>query len=217
MAVIVAPHKLAYMPVPKAACSSVKAALAVIDPRVDYGRDVFTADPLVVHKIYPTLRFRRHRWVTYHDFFRFTVIRDPLKRLLSVYTDLVAGRDMIRTSRSFKRDSPALPDDPAPDFFFDHLDEYAALVSVIKHHALGQVVFTGPKFGRFSKVYRTSEISALADDLSEMTGVTVTIPRMNRSMTKLDFTDLATPTRTAIRARLEPEYRHLAAFYERPW
>lgn len=217
MAVVVDPHKLAYMPVPKAACSSVKAALAVVDPRVDHGREIFAADPTVVHRIYPTLRFRRHRWVAYHDFFRFTVIRDPLQRLLSVYSDLVAGRDMIRTARSFKRGNPSLPSDPDPDFFFRHLDEYAALVSVIKHHALPQIVFTGPKLERFSKVYRTAEIDALAADLSELTGTMVKVPRMNRSRRALEFSDLSPTGQAALRARLEPEYAHLAQHYGPIW
>ncbi|MEP4248850.1 sulfotransferase family 2 domain-containing protein [Tateyamaria sp.] len=86
------------MAVPKAACSSIKAALAAIDPTQD------TSDPMAfgqkqVHSIYATQRFRRHRWDQVQDFFRFTVVRDPLKRLLGVYTNRVVGLRELHNCR----------------------------------------------------------------------------------------------------------------------
>ncbi|WP_413821694.1 sulfotransferase family 2 domain-containing protein [Tateyamaria sp.] len=104
------------MAVPKAACSSIKAALAVIDPTQDT-TDPMTLEQKQVHNIYPTQRFRMHRWDQVLDYFRFTVVRDPLKRLLGVYTNRVVGLRKLHNCRKIKRGRVNLTADPDPDYF----------------------------------------------------------------------------------------------------
>ena len=217
MVVAIEPLRIAYMAVPKAACTSVKAALAAVDPNVPRGAELLAADPLEVHKIYPTMRFRRHRWVTYQGWFRFTVVRDPLARLLSVYSDRIVARSELHNARKFRRGRAPLPQDPDPDFFFQNLDGYIGWSSVIKHHVLPQAIFTGPELNRFSRIYRTSDLAALAGDLSEVAGTGGVIPQMNASHHRLSFDALKPATQIALRRRLEPEYEHLADYFDPPW
>lgn len=217
MVVAVEPLHVAYMAVPKAACSSVKAALAIADPGVDRDLTDFSADLMAAHNVYPTMRFRRHRWVEYQGWFRFTVVRDPLKRLLSVYTDLVASRNQLKNSRKFQNGRAPVTDEPDPDFFFQNLDTYTEFASVMHHHTLPTQIFTGPKLKRYTKVYTTAQMADLARDLTQATGRDITIPRLNKSKAKLRYDDLAPQTRDAIRTRLEPEYAHLSDYFDRPW
>ena len=216
MVIRVDAHKIAYMAVPKAACSSVKAAMGALDPANDI-TDPDAFEQKQVHGLYPTQRFRMHRWDRVADYYRFTVVRDPLKRLFGVYTNRVVARRELFGNRKIKRGRVDLPPDPDPDFFFQNLSPYIAIASVIKHHALPTICFTGKDLGRFSRVYRTADLPVLADDLSEHVGQEVVIPHFNSSDIKLTLDDLKPSTHKALAARLEDEYAHLAEFFDNPF
>ncbi|WP_413860108.1 sulfotransferase family 2 domain-containing protein [Tateyamaria sp.] len=67
-----------------------------------------------VHSIYATQRFRRHQ---VQNFFCFTVVRDPLNRLLGVYTNRVVRLRELHNCRKIKRRRVNLTADPDPDYF----------------------------------------------------------------------------------------------------
>ncbi|KAA0920966.1 sulfotransferase family 2 domain-containing protein [Aquicoccus porphyridii] len=216
MPIIVSAHKIAYMALPKAGCSTVKRALAQIDPDVTV--DVGTVDDMDVwHGLYPTVRFRPHRWEAVADHWRFCVVRDPVKRLLSVYTNRVAQFGELHNSRKLKWPQFAhLTADPDPDFFFSNLEDYMQAASVIRHHVLPAELFVGPDLGAYDRVYRTAELARLADDLQARTGHAVDISRENASEMKLELDDLAPVTIDAIRPRLMREYALLGGFFTNP-
>jgi sulfotransferase famil protein len=216
MVIRVDPLRLAYMAVPKAACSSVKATLAALDPAVE-ALDPARFGQKKVHALYPTQRFRKHRWDRVTDFFRFTVVRDPFQRLLSVYTHRVVALGELRHCRKIRRGRVNLPADPDPDFFFQNLAEYAAVSSAIKHHVLPTVVFTGADLGRYDKVYRTDDLDDLGTDLSSYLGCNVSIPHFKSSAMSLTLDDLNPRTHCALKARLDHEYNHLADFFSNPF
>lgn len=216
MVIRVDTHRLAYMAVPKAACSSVKATLGALDPKIEVA-DPTAFEQKQVHGLYPTQRFRMHRWARVQDYFRFTVVRDPIKRLLGVYTNRVVALGELNNCRKIKRGRVDLPTDPDPDFFFQNLDAYISAASVVKHHALPTVCFTGHAMERYTKVYRTSDMKVLADDLSEHVGDEVSIPHFNSSEAKLELDDLAPATHAALAARLAEEYAHLADYFDNPF
>jgi len=216
MTIAVERFLLAYKPVPKAACSSVKAGLALIDERINVELDDLAQNNKHIHAIYPTDRFHRRRWKGFRDHFRFTVVRDPIKRLLSVYTNRVVSKGELSNSPKLRGVRDRLPVDPDPDFFFQNLTEYMTLSSTIKHHALHTYHFTGRDLSVYSKIYRTSDLPDLADDLGEITGAKVSIPRFNSSGEPLRFDDLGPKTRRKIMKYLDPEFEHLGALFPRP-
>ncbi len=217
LAIAIPAYKIAYMAVPKAGCSSVKAALAHLDP----GVTIPPEDEITVmtwHAIYPTVRYRRRAWHNLSDHWRFTVVRDPVRRMLSVYTNRVVQLRDLHMSRKL-RDRPEfahLSRDPDPDYFFQHLPEYMKGSSVIKHHCLGTKLFIGPRPLQYDRVYKTEEMGQLARDLSDRTGQPVEMRRENPSEMKLTLDDLAPQTIDAIRPLLEMEYRHLSDYFENP-
>lgn len=218
MSVVLSNFKIVYMPIPKAACTSVKAALASVDPDCPLTNEQIQQNSSIVHSFYQTSRFRPHRWEQFLDgsWWRFAVVRDPLKRLLSVYTDRVIGRQELRNSPRLRKRSDLLVD-PDPDFFFENLMEYIRNSSVVKHHALPSNLFIGPKPIAFDRIYKTDELNVLADDLSERLGQSIAIPRFNTSQTSLSVSDLSPKAVSVIRERLEPEYEHLSEFFENPF
>ncbi|WP_238366120.1 sulfotransferase family 2 domain-containing protein [Mesobacterium pallidum] len=215
MAIAVEAYRLAYMALPKAGCSSVKEALARIDP------DAALPPPEAQghgtwHALYPTARFRPHRWEQYEQrgWFRFCVVRDPIDRLLSVYSNRVDRFDELKNSPRVR--ALGLPTKPDPDYFFGHLRDYIEASSVIKHHAIGAWLFLGPKPLRYTRVYRTKELGQLGADLSLITGQTVTIPRANASERKVTWDELSGATRDSLRPFLDQEYEYLSEYYTNP-
>jgi len=209
-------HRIAYNAVPKAGCSSVKAALAQIDPDVTMPApkdiSVFTW-----HRLYPTVRFRSSSWARLNMYWRFCVVRDPARRLMSVYTNRVLEMDDLKNSRKLGLPKYAhLTREPDPDFFFQNLPDYIAASSAIKHHAMSARMFLGPRPMRYDRVYKTEEMAQLAADLSERTGQEVVMARKNSSETHLDVRDLKYRTVQAIKPFLKGEYRYLRDYYENP-
>ncbi|MBY6005982.1 sulfotransferase family protein [Salipiger bermudensis] len=216
MVIAVKAHRIAYMALPKAGCSTVKAALAQVDPEVALP-ETGTPDVMRWHRLYPTRRFRPHRWEAYDGWWRFCVVRDPLTRLLSLYTNRVVEMRELHNCRKILRGRVALPTDPDPDFFFQNLRAYIRAASTVKHHALPAWLFLGHDLGRYDRIYRTDELARLGADLAERTRCPVRIARENASATRLTLEDLAPRTRTALRDHLAEEYAYLAEFYENPF
>ncbi len=215
MAIRIDSQRLAYMALPKAACSTVKRALAELDPAVDIG---MLRAPRVEngkwHVLYPTRRFRPHRWGEVpEDWFRFTVVRDPVKRLFACYTNRVVTLKELHNSPKIRSGEYNLPTDPDPDYFFQNIEQYKLASSAIKHHALHTWLFTGSKLEKYTKVHRVESLTDLATDLSEWTGEDVTIKRENKSTYRLADDDLSPETWDALRPWLKEEYDFLKQIY----
>lgn len=201
------------MAVPKAACSSVKACLALIDPAKQIsGPDEL--DLMDIHKLYPTRRHRPYRFRQYRGWWRFCVLRDPVKRLMSVYSDVVDGRELLRCSPKLRSGRVNLPVDPSPDFFFQNLETYMRKVSVIKHHALSARLFVGPDLSQYDRVYKVSELDDMARDLRIRTRFRARVLRFNKSREPISFDDLKPQTRDALRPFLKKEYALMDGLYD---
>jgi hypothetical protein len=205
--------KIAYVALPKAGCSSVKKALAGLDPWVAVPD---RADVHTWHALYPTRRHSRGEWARYAGHFRFCVVRDPARRLMSCYTDIVRGRSALKDSPRV-RASSGLPVDPDPDTFFSRLGRYRRKSSLVRHHVLGASVFLGATLAEdYDRVYRTDELDALAEDLSRHTGERVSMPHANSSGGVLSLFDLQGRTIDRLRPLLEEEYGFLSDYYANP-
>ncbi|WP_299559099.1 sulfotransferase family 2 domain-containing protein [uncultured Sulfitobacter sp.] len=217
MAITIKAHRIAYMALPKAACSTVKQTLAKIDPA--YGRKFEKAGAPVLnpeHVLYPTRRFRPHRWEALEGWWRFCVVRDPAKRLISCYTNRVVQLKDLHNSRKLIRGAVDLPMDPDPDFFFQNLVAYRRAASVIKHHALPADMFLGDDLSVYDRVYPIEELDQLMKDLGARCGTDVTLVRKNKSGGGLGIEDLKPETRDSLRPHMAREYALLGGYYENP-
>ncbi|MAM63917.1 sulfotransferase family 2 domain-containing protein [Maritimibacter sp. UBA3975] len=198
--------ELAYVPVPKAGSTALKTALAALR------EDTPDADDAAwVHNRMPTRRFNPDAFSRTADFWRFTVIRDPIERLLAVYTDLIVERDVLAYAGDVQRGRINLPTRPDPDFFFQNLDRYRAAVFAIKHHAMKQMVFTGPSLDVYDRVYDAGRLEELCAEVSGMTGRTVIVRETSRGE-PLNLGDLKPETRAIIRNEAAPDYAAFSGF-----
>ena len=205
--------KLAYFPVPKVACTSIKEFLY----EIGYGRPYAPTERkdgtrIYIHQIIKTEEFDTLDLSRMDGFHRIAVVRDPIERFLSAF----GNRVIYHRELSVDRAGPALarlglPADPHLDAFIEHFAGYRAAVPSIRHHTDPAVAFLGTNPTYFTRVYRFSELAALAEDVRKLTGVTVQMPRRQTGGPKFARSALS-PRQTA---RLQEFYAADYAFLER--
>ena len=118
------------------------------------------------------------------DAFRFTVIRDPVSRLVSAYNDRVGDRDDIKRSSISVILCKIMGLDPHPSLedFALNLRKYALINDRIFRHVVPQVWYTGRDLSFYDKVYNIREMDQVFTDVSEI--VNLDIPSNVRNASK---------------------------------
>lgn len=171
MTVIIPKLRLAYLAVPKAACTTLKTALFQIDRGIAFS-DLSDQDrPFSIHNVYPTRLFSEINKNTLLDYHRLSVVRDPIERFLSAYRNRVMEKDEIAKSKVAKQiESMSLPLRPSLSTFISHLGDYRK-VRGIDHHVRPMVDFLGNDPLWFTKIYDIKDTSSMLDHIYEITGV----------------------------------------------
>ncbi|MEJ0013751.1 MAG: sulfotransferase family 2 domain-containing protein [Bauldia sp.] len=177
---------LVYFPVPKNACTSMRACLFEIDNGFPY-RD------MVVNGIKVEL------WSFYGPAGPFTpitslplgvtkiaIVRDPWQRLISAYRNRVLFYRETKTSlmqqHAVDARLPALPNFRA---FVENLTEYRK-IPAIEHHTNPQVYFLGDDPAYYDRLFRVDQLTDLEDFLSRGAGRKIELPRLRRDGPALD-------------------------------
>ncbi|WP_298492402.1 sulfotransferase family 2 domain-containing protein [uncultured Maritimibacter sp.] len=198
-------HRISYTPVPGAASTAVKRALMALDGTVPdkVARDI-AADANRVHVLYPTRKFRKARLAAHEGWFNFTVVRDPVARLLSVYGEALASGDLARAEHRRRGWAP-LPATPDPDDFFENFSAYRAASVTVKSRSVPQVAFTGEDLSLYSRIYRAETLDAARRDLSRRTGKIVAFPTSPEARARLALRDLGPRAQSAVLAEVAPD------------
>lgn len=187
--IYLAPWSIGYQPIPKVACTSIKESLframagAPFSPALGEGADH-------VHR-YFDLRMRDVSAAA----FRFTVVRDPIKRFLSAFGNRVLhhkelSRDYVeRLKLDPPLDLDAFAFDPDLASFVDQFDAYRR-VPTIDHHFRPISEFSAP-LAAFDKVYPFEALNDLIADLEQRMGVPMPLPHSQRGGPKLQVKDLS--------------------------
>lgn len=211
---------IAYFMVPKAASTSVKLALHEINEGTPWAGEAEMIHP----RYFPGNPFREEDFAATEETWRFTVVRDPVKRLLSAYGNRVHHyRDIIRDAAPRKRDRlsfplrhPGLRLLPGPEHFFAHLPRYQRASYTIWHHTTPSSSFLGDDLGRFDAIYRVEDLPELEAELSRRAGRPVTVPREQTGGPKIRFDQLPKRTRAHVLDAARADYALLADYYAPP-
>ena len=197
--------ELSYTPVPGAASTAVKRAMMALDPSVPerIARDI-AADARRVHALYPTRKFRRARLAAQGDWFTFTVVRDPVARLLAVYGAAIASGELVG-SEHLRRGWAPLPATPDPDVFFENFAAYRAASVTVKSRAVPQVYFTGPDLSLYARVYRAENLDEARREVSRPTGQILRFPVSPEARDRLALRDLGPRAQSVVMAEVAPD------------
>jgi hypothetical protein len=182
MPVILKQYSIAYFPIPKVACSSIKHLLFFLEHGRNFEKYVDSAGRKhnIHNTVYPTLNTGEDDWAGAAHMHRIAVVRDPVDRFVSAYRSRVVHfKELSEVSiDAGKAALLGLTPDPGLDQFIDNLELYRILSGSIKHHTDPQSFFLGHTLEYFDKVYKFEELHALESDLRERTGVPVVLPHM---------------------------------------
>lgn len=207
-------YRIAYFSIPKVACSSIKRMVMTLDPpRYSH------VDQNHVHKAYPSSPFHKCDLESISDYWKFAVVRDPVRRLLSCYSSkVVTGRVLHRLDpEQLRTDSgDMLSPDPDPDTFFERLREYRHASPIIRRHSARYRRYIGEDLSFFDAIFPIEDLPDMVAALTDRTGQDVTLRHDNRSPSRIPFDDLSSQAKRRIGRYCREDYALLNAYYSPP-
>ncbi len=173
---------LAYVSVPKNACSLLKAGL-VLSSRY---RDAYLAGGENIHVFCTGLSMAATAPEVANDpaYFKFTVLRDPLHRILSAYLDKIVpgpldgdrytSMQVARTVRAAQA-AVGIADDPDRSITFEEFVRYLAVAADVEcdMHWMPQVHLVGADLSRYAHVGTVERLAETLDLLASRFGYVV--------------------------------------------
>jgi hypothetical protein len=204
MPCIVKSLDIAFYPVPKNACTSIKTMMYYLAE----GMYPNYPNPQQIHSWYKTEGFSisesRHR---------FCIVRDPFDRFMSTFLSIIQEQGSISRIDPCILESGdiKLPVDPTLEEFCLNFDKYRFVSDHISHHFQQQSFFLGSSLNSFTKVFTWENIGEIVDYIKEATGKDLEIKHMNK--TNLSRGDFPSWIRPHIERFYFGDYALLSDFY----
>ena len=197
-------YKIMYNPVPKCGCTTLKHAMYFLQTGVDKSVE----DKNHVHLFYESSKFfMPDEEIMSDDWFRFCVVRDPVKRFISCYTNrVVLHKDQKKGNGNQIIKKYNLPQEPSFAEFLDRYEQYSGIIE-IKHHSDLLSYFLGSAPEIYSEIYDLSQIdSHIIPQLETFTNLTIKKHRYQLSKTKIEVSDLSDSQIKKIKSMYEEDY-----------
>jgi len=236
---VVRRYNVAYVPVPKAACTSLKRAMYRLEHGKDFAGEMRNGRKVGIQRAYPTRPFTPAALEGLKDPFTFAVLRDPAERVLSTWSNRVMQRGRLEVENQRKLDrlfagrwrrlgqrfglggqAPSLLN-PRPDLndFVLNIEAYSRSSAAVRHHTRSVADFLGPDLSVYNRLYRVQDMPALEADIRDRTGLdTFAVPRTNVSPPeyRAGIADLSDAAFDKLMTWLEPEYELLSQWFTPP-
>lgn len=174
MAIYIEKANLTYLSVPKCACTSVK----------QFCDEVNTGKPFkigpngkTVHDVHPALNFEIvERGIAEGKMGGdlIAVLRHPVDRIVSCFTDKVSRVRAIATKSQAEATARGLPVQPDLETFVNNLEAYQDVSQMINNHSRPLRYFLGDDPKRFSRFFHLDQIDDLRAMINQRAGTSVT-------------------------------------------
>lgn len=220
MAIRIEKANLAYFPVPKVACTTLKKfCYEVINgrPFVD-GEASGQKRNIHIHNHdhdYASVEYAELNLSDFEDMIRAAVVRDPISRILSAYSNRVLQQKELsaqKINQDLAREL-GVSADPDLNTFVVKIDDYRKLSNSIRHHTEPHTSFLGPSLSYFSHVFPIEQIDGFRDLVNRLSGSSLVLHREQRSSQKFHFSDLESRARDSLVRYCHGDYVFLDDFY----
>lgn len=187
MTVILPKHKLFYAAVPKVACTTLKHMFFKAENGFAFRDYTANGEEKHIHNAaYETILRSSFPDKRIADFLRVAVIRNPVRRLLSAYSNrVVAHRELSEQKAGPALKRLGLAPNPDLNTFIDHLEAYSSAHESIHHHTRPMVDFLGSDPGYFTHIYRLDGLSNFMTDINAHMGTKYKLARLQTGGPKL--------------------------------
>jgi len=225
---IILPHfKCAFFSVPKIASTSLKNSIFEINNGFKFasiaqrmkqnGRKNSGTPHFGIHQIYITGVFNIDEFKHYRNFVKFTVIRDPLERLLSAYSNKVIFYKALEQPRVAQQlEYKGLDTNPDLNGFVLNINHYRQYSLPIRHHTEPISSFLGDRLNRFHRVFKIEKMENVVEFLSQSLGTVIDIPIMQTGGPKFSVSDLDKKALKAATHFCALDYQLVRDYYEPP-
>lgn len=219
MPAVIPAHRIVCYTVPKVASTSIKILFHDIATGGDFmaGRG-----PEAAHEIHgPGGRspgFHRTDRDAFGDHLRLAVVRDPIERFLSAYSNRVLGERLLGPEAIDLGLAERLGIEPDPTVrrFVMKLDLYRALSPAIRKHTQPAAFFLGPDLGWYDRVFPIGRIGEMVALVSARVGRPLVLPREMQGGRKIAFAGLPADVRDRLRDLCAADYGFLRDHYRPP-
>lgn len=208
MTVFLWDHKLTYVSAPKVACTSLKHMFFEVENKRPFKAFTANGKTFYVHEFYKGHNFADLPHARIADHVRLTVVRDPVQRLLSSYSNRVVHHQELSQQKAGPalRKAGLLPD-PDLGLFIEQLGAYCAAVTSIGHHTRSLVQILGRDPAYFDTVYPIERLDEFTTCVGQIIGRHLSLPHMQTGGPKIS-SDALTP------AQIATVRRHYAEDYD---
>ena len=176
-------HNLAYVSVPKCACTSAKELFFEIENGFPFRQFSVSGVVYGVHKLARSVAFEALPFERIAGYFKVALVRDTVSRIYSCYRDkILGGRAFQAPADRQAAVARGLAAEPSFDAFVDRLEDYRALSPVIRHHSQPLSHFLGPDPDWFGRIFDLSQAEDFAALVRERTGRDAAMPHRNPSL-----------------------------------
>lgn len=188
MPYIMPAQRLAFFFSPKAGGTSLRAFLFHAENGFPFRDYRVQGMPIDANALVANYRFNRIDHAPLADFRRFALVRDPVKRFLSGYSNRVlhyrelsieaAGQDLLREG---------LPPDPDLGTFVENYVGYLRCSKPLARHFLKQQKFIGSDPGHYERIFKLEDVDVLVDFVNDACKTKAQMPKLQTGGPKFDF------------------------------
>lgn len=180
-------RKLSYVSVPKVACTSVKHMFYEVENGREFQPFRAQEQPRHIHNtVYPGVPFNRLPHERIADHRRLALVRDPVRRFLSAYSNRVLHHRELSEAKAGAalRELDLAPDPGLPEFVA-RLEDYREAAPQILHHTRPMTFSLGRDPGYYAALYDIGRIDDFVADVEAWLGVKVTMRRLQTGGPKI--------------------------------
>lgn len=201
MPYIIPDKRLAVFFSPKSAGTSVRAVLFELENGRIFEPYRVQGQRVDANALLTNYRFARVDHDSLEGFHKIAIIRNPVRRFLSAYTNRVLHyRELSEEKAGAKLAELGLVPDPDLDTFVAHVGRYVTASNPIKRHTRNQQVFLGDDPDYFDAVFRVEDLERFPRHLEDRFGCPpLKLPRLQTGGPKIRSKDVAPETLQAIK------------------
>ena len=207
MAVFLEQQDLLFVTIPKVACTTMKAYLAQCLLRTPYWKSDFGQIHPNVHDFFKVdTCFGQLSEAQRRATFKFALVRNPVDRLFSAYTNKVVNAGVLQNPELSKPLPSSVPSKPSFDEFVDYIDVYTGHSEFLELHCHALHFFLGERPQIYTRLMDIKQTDEMISELNERFGFSGITRVMNATAGPGFKPTICTKTQGKILTRYQRDY-----------